>query len=106
MISGKKAGCEGICPGQKDFSGICAGSNSAPHRLIEIKTRTPRNAQATPEGTVFPLIDQCDNLDGEIIMLISGVVATASLVTLLVVLLVAGLALAAVDKHVDAGRKH
>lgn len=39
-------------------------------------------------------------------MLISGVVATASLVTLLVVLLVAGLALAAVDKHCDKGREH
>jgi hypothetical protein len=39
-------------------------------------------------------------------MVISGVIATASLATLLVVLFVAGLALAAVDKHVDAGRQH
>lgn len=39
-------------------------------------------------------------------MFVSGVVATASLVVLLVVLFVAGLALAAVDKHFDAGRKH
>jgi len=39
-------------------------------------------------------------------MLISGVVATGSLVAILVVLFLAGLALAAVDKHFDAGRKH
>lgn len=39
-------------------------------------------------------------------MFVSGVVATASLVAILVVLLVGGLALAAVDKHFDAGRKH
>lgn len=39
-------------------------------------------------------------------MLISGVVATGSLVVILVVLFLAGLALAAVDKHFDAGREH
>jgi hypothetical protein len=39
-------------------------------------------------------------------MLISGVVATGSLVAILVVLFLAGLVLAAVDKHFDAGRKH
>ncbi len=39
-------------------------------------------------------------------MFVSGVVATASLVTVLVLLFVAGFALAAVDKHFDAGREH
>lgn len=39
-------------------------------------------------------------------MLISGIVATAALVGVLVLLFVGGLALAAVDKHFDAGRKH
>jgi hypothetical protein len=39
-------------------------------------------------------------------MLISGVVVTASLGVLLIVLFAAGLALAAVDKHCDAGREH
>lgn len=39
-------------------------------------------------------------------MFVSGVVATASLVAVLVLLFVGGLALAAVDKHVDAGRQH
>lgn len=39
-------------------------------------------------------------------MLISGIVATAALVGVLVLLFVGGLALAAVDKHFDAGREH
>jgi hypothetical protein len=39
-------------------------------------------------------------------MLVSGIVATAGLVSVLVLLLVGALALAAVDKHVDAGREH
>lgn len=39
-------------------------------------------------------------------MSVSGIVATGSLVTLLVVFFVAGLALAAVDKHFDAKREH
>jgi hypothetical protein len=42
----------------------------------------------------------------KIIMLVSGIVATVGLVSVLVLLLVAGLALAAVDKHFDAGREH
>lgn len=39
-------------------------------------------------------------------MLVSGIVATGSLVALLVVLFAAGVALAAVDKHFDANRQH
>lgn len=39
-------------------------------------------------------------------MLVSGIVATAGLVSVLVLLLVGALALAPVDKHVDAGREH
>lgn len=39
-------------------------------------------------------------------MLISGIVATASLVAVLVLLFVGGLALALVDKKVDAHRQH
>lgn len=39
-------------------------------------------------------------------MLISGIVGTASLITVLVLLFVGGVALAAVDKHFDAGREH
>lgn len=39
-------------------------------------------------------------------MLISGIVGTAALVGVLVLLFVGGLALAAVDRHFDAGRKH
>lgn len=43
---------------------------------------------------------------GEMSMLVSGIVGTASLVAILVLLFVAGLVLAAVDKHFDAGREH
>lgn len=39
-------------------------------------------------------------------MLISGIIATASLVVILVLLFVGGLALAAIDKKVDANREH
>lgn len=39
-------------------------------------------------------------------MFISGVIGTVSLVAVLVLLFVGGLALAAVDKHFDAGREH
>lgn len=39
-------------------------------------------------------------------MLISGIVATASLVAVLVLLLAGGLALALVDKKVDTHRQH
>lgn len=39
-------------------------------------------------------------------MVISGIIATVSLVGALVLLFVGGLALAAVDKHFDAGREH
>lgn len=39
-------------------------------------------------------------------MLVSGVIATASLVVVLILLLAGGLALAAVDKHFDADREH
>lgn len=39
-------------------------------------------------------------------MLVSGIVATASLVAVLVLLFAGGLALAAVDKHCDKGREH
>lgn len=39
-------------------------------------------------------------------MAISGIIATVSLVGVLVLLFVGGLALAAVDKHFDAGREH
>ncbi len=39
-------------------------------------------------------------------MFVSGVVATASLVAILVVLFLGGVALAIVDRHFDAGRKH
>lgn len=39
-------------------------------------------------------------------MFVSGVVATASLVGILVALFAAGIVLAMVDKKVDAGREH
>lgn len=39
-------------------------------------------------------------------MFVSGVIATVSLVAVLVVLFVGGLALAAVDRHVDKNREH
>lgn len=39
-------------------------------------------------------------------MTISGIIATVSLVGVLVLLFVGGLALAAVDKHFEAGREH
>jgi hypothetical protein len=39
-------------------------------------------------------------------MLVSGIVATASLVGILVVLLVGGVGLAWLDNHVDAQREH
>jgi hypothetical protein len=39
-------------------------------------------------------------------MFVSGIVGTALLGVMLVVLLLAGVALAAVDKYVDAGRLH
>lgn len=39
-------------------------------------------------------------------MLVSGVVATASLVAVLVLLFVGGLVLAAVDKYADKKREH
>jgi hypothetical protein len=39
-------------------------------------------------------------------MLISGIVGTTALIAVLLLLLVGGLALAAVDKHFDAGREH
>jgi hypothetical protein len=39
-------------------------------------------------------------------MLISGIVATAGLVSVLLLVLAGALALAAVDKHLDAGREH
>ena len=39
-------------------------------------------------------------------MLVSGIIATASLVGILVALLVASLALILVDKHFDANRQH
>lgn len=39
-------------------------------------------------------------------MLISGIVATTSLVAVLVLLFIGGLALAAVDRHLDVGREH
>jgi hypothetical protein len=74
--------------------------------LIEINNQLRINAQSTPEGTVLPLIDWCDNQDGEISMLVSGVVATASLVAILVVLFLGGVALALVDKHFDVNRQH
>ena len=51
-------------------------------------------------------MSECNNPDGEIIMLVSGVVATVSLVAVLVLLFVGGLALAAVDKHFDKNREH
>ena len=52
------------------------------------------------------LMSGCNNPDGEIIMLVSGVVATVSLVAVLVLLFVGDLALAAVDKHCDKNREH
>jgi len=70
--------------------------------LIHIKNDLPQKAQSTPEGTA----SQCDNPDGENIMLVSGVVATASLVGLLVVLFAAGLGLAWIDKRFDDKREH
>lgn len=39
-------------------------------------------------------------------MLISGIVGTTALVSVLVLLFISGLALAAVDRHLDAGRAH
>jgi hypothetical protein len=39
-------------------------------------------------------------------MLISGIVGTTALIAVLLLLFVSGLALAAVDKHLDAGREH
>lgn len=39
-------------------------------------------------------------------MVISGIIATVSLVSVLVLLFLGGLALAAVDKHFDADREH
>ena len=39
-------------------------------------------------------------------MLVSGVIASAALAGILVVLFVAGIALAVVDKHLDLGREH
>jgi hypothetical protein len=39
-------------------------------------------------------------------MLVSGIVGTASLVAVLVLLLVGGVALAIIDKKVDAKREH
>ena len=39
-------------------------------------------------------------------MLVSGIIATASLVGILVALLAAGVALVLVDKHCDANRQH
>lgn len=69
---------------------------------MHIKNQRPAKAQSTPEGTA----QQCDNPAGEITMLVSGIVGTASLVAVLVLLFVGGLALAAVDKHFDAGREH
>lgn len=69
---------------------------------MEIKNHSPPIAQATPEGTD----NQCGNLSGEIIMLISGIIGAGSLVAVLVLLLVGGLVLAVVDKKVDAHRQH
>lgn len=39
-------------------------------------------------------------------MLVSGIIGTVSLVTVLLLLLVGGLVLAAIDKKVDAKREH
>lgn len=39
-------------------------------------------------------------------MEVSGIIATGSLVAVLVLLFIGGLALAAVDKHFDADREH
>lgn len=39
-------------------------------------------------------------------MLVSGVIGTALLVSVLVLFLVGGIGLAAVDKHFDQGRDH
>lgn len=39
-------------------------------------------------------------------MFVSGIVGTVSLVTVLLLLLVSGLVLAAIDKKVDATREH
>lgn len=84
----------------------CPTSNPAKNCLIEIKNRWAQSAQSTPEGTASHVTTQCYNQDGEDIMLVSGIVATGSLVALLVVLFAAGVALAAVDKHFDANRQH
>jgi hypothetical protein len=51
-------------------------------------------------------VSQCSNQAGVITMLISGIVGTTALVSVLVLLFVGGLLLAAVDKHFDAGREH
>lgn len=85
---------------------VCPTSNLAKNCLIEIKHCAHVNAQSTPEGAGFRSTNQRINQDGEINMFISGVVATASLVAILVVLLVGGVALALVDKHFDVNRQH
>jgi hypothetical protein len=70
--------------------------------LIEINQNLSKKAHSIPDGTV----NQCSNQVGVITMLISGIVATTALVSVLVLLFVGSLALAAVDKHFDAGRIH
>jgi hypothetical protein len=70
--------------------------------LIEINHNFFQKAHSIPEGTV----SQCSNQAGVITMLISGIVGTTALVSVLVLLFVGGLVLAAVDKHFDAGREH
>lgn len=70
--------------------------------LIEINHNLSQKAHSIPEGTV----SQCSNQVGVITMLISGIVATTTLVAVLVLLFAGSLALAAVDKHFDAGREH
>jgi len=70
--------------------------------LIYIKISLRRKRHSVPEAATL----WRQNQRGEIIMLVSGVVATASLVGILVALLGAATVLMLVDKHFDANREH
>ncbi len=84
------------------FIKTCSTSTSAKNCLIEIKN----TLHATRHSGYEAADEWRRNQRGEIIMLVSGVVATASLIGILVALLGAATVLMLVDKHFDANREH
>ncbi|ACE86011.1 hypothetical protein CJA_0065 [Cellvibrio japonicus Ueda107] len=87
-----------LSPWSKQLCVVCSTSNPAQNCLMHIKPEAPQLAHSDPEAA--------RHNSGEFIMLVSGIVATASLVGILAALFVASLVLVVVDNRFDANRSH